>query len=74
MKVTRLDTERSGVSCVTYQNDTIQTISFPKARDVFSSEDCAGNEVSPDDTILSISFKDGGAATFVAHNWYISDL
>ena len=69
MKVSNL----SGVS-TTYPNESIQTISFPKAREVFSPEDCAGNGISPNATIISIAFKDGSSATFEASNWNITEL
>jgi len=57
-----------------YPNDSIERISFPKAREVFSPDECAGNEVSPSETILHISFKDGSTATFVAKNWHITEI
>lgn len=57
-----------------YPNDTIQSMSFPKASEVFNDDDIAGNEVSPDDTILLINFKDGSSATFVARNWSITEV
>ena len=57
-----------------YPNDSIQTVSFPKAKEVFSLDECAGNDVSPDATIIFICFKDGSTATFEACNWYITEL
>lgn len=69
MKVSHL----SGIS-TTYPNESIERVSFPKAKEVFNSEDCAGNGISPDATVIAIAFKDGSSATLEAQYWEITEL
>lgn len=69
MKVSNLN----GI-CNDYPNKDIQTISFPKAREIYSPDECVGNDIAPDATIMHIAFKDGSSATFEARNWYITEV
>ena len=59
---------------VSYPNKDIQTISFHEAIKVFSPEDCAGNGIAPDATVMTIALKDGNIATFEALNWCITSV
>ena len=59
---------------VSYQNNSIRTISFHEAIKVLSPDDCAGNGIAPESTVMSIAFKDGTFAPFEALNWYIIEV
>ena len=59
---------------VSYQNDSIHIISFHKAGKVLSPDDCVGNGIAPESTVMSIAFKDGTIATFEALNWSITEI
>ena len=54
-------------------NANITSVSFPKAREV-SIEDCAGNGITPDATVINISLKGGLSATFAASEWTIVEV
>ena len=57
-----------------YPNHTVKSITFPRAIECLSAEDCAGNGVSPNEVILLIAFNDGTAASFIARNWSITEI
>lgn len=57
-----------------YHNEDIDTISFHKAREVCSAADCEETGIVPNATVMVISFKSGGMATFEARNWVIAEV
>lgn len=58
----------------TYDNKSIETITFHKASEVLDLEDIHGNGISEEATVMAISFKDGSVSTFDAENCCIAEL
>lgn len=59
---------------VDYENESIESISFHKAREVLDSDDIRGNGLSDNTMVMAISFKDGSVSTFDAENCCIAEL
>lgn len=57
-----------------YANESIENISFNKAKEVLDSDDIRGNGISEDAIVMAITFKDGSVSTFDAVNCCIAEI
>ena len=56
-------------------NNGIQSVTFPKAKELMLlPSDCTMRQVSRNESIMHIRFKDGSANSYRAHDWSIVEV